>query len=64
MRTLADIQVSNCRCMERKKLRKMPVRLSLLGFHQIVPAGTVKAWQREMSFKYVGARAWDGSIVW
>ena len=27
MRTLADIQVSNCRCMERKKLRKMPVRL-------------------------------------
>ena len=49
--------------MERKKLRKMPVRLSLLGFNQIAPAGTVKAWQREMSFKYVRARAWDGSIV-
>ena len=56
-------QYSDCRCMERKKLRKMPVRLSLLGFNQIAPAGTVKAWQREMSFKYVRARAWDGSIV-
>ena len=64
MRTLADIQVSNCRCMHgKKKIEEMPVRLSLLGFNQIVPAGTVKAWQREMSFKYVGARAWDGSIV-
>ena len=41
----------------------MTVRLSLLGFNQIVPAGTVKAWQREMSFKYVGAKAWDGPIV-
>ena len=37
-------QYSDCRCMERKKLRKMAVRLSLLGFNQIVPAGTVKAW--------------------
>ena len=37
--------------------------ISLLGFNQIAPAGTVKAWQREMSFKYVRARAWDGSIV-
>ena len=41
----------------------MAVRLSPLEFNQIVPAGTVKAWQREMSFKYVGAKAWDGPIV-
>ena len=35
----------------------------LKKFDQIVPAGTVKAWQRELSLKYSRAKAKNGFIV-